>query len=59
MSLDEPSSYDIDVLTNHRPPRGTVSAGYIRQSLEHLRECQERVSAHLLGRIMHRRASTD
>ncbi len=45
------SPYDIDVLSNHRPPRGTVSAGYIRQSVEHLRECQEKVSSHLLGRI--------
>ena len=45
------SPYDIDVLTNHRPQRGTVSAGYIRQSMDHLRECQEQVTEHLLARV--------
>ena len=43
--------YYIDVLTNHRPPSGTVSAGYIRQSLDHLRDCQEKVTEHLLARV--------
>ncbi len=43
--------YDIDVLTNHRPPSGTVSAGYIRQSMGHLRDCQESVTRHLLAGV--------
>jgi integrase len=45
------SPYDIDVLTNHRPPKGTVTAGYIRQNIDHLHECQEKVSRHLLERV--------
>ena len=45
------SPYDIDVLTNHRPPRGTVSAGYIKQSLGHLQHCQEKVANHLMRQI--------
>lgn len=45
------STYDIDVLTNHRPPKGTVTAGYIRQNMDHLHQCQEKVTAHLLERV--------
>ncbi len=45
------SPYDIDVLTNHRPPKGTVTAGYIRQDIDHLHQCQEKVTAHLLKRV--------
>jgi len=43
--------FDLDTLTNHRPPKGSVSAGYVRQDLEHLRLQQQKVADYLKGKL--------
>lgn len=45
------SPYDIDVLTNHRPPKGSVTAGYIRQDFAHLLLQQQKVADYLKGKM--------
>ncbi len=56
----------LKILMNHTLPEGDVTEGYIRPSVEHLRACQEKITAFLLdkagvttvaGRIGRRAAS--
>lgn len=42
---------DLKVLMNHSLPAGDVTEGYIRPSIEHLRECIERIANFLLARF--------
>ncbi len=41
------SPYDIEVLTNHRPAKSTVTAGYIKQDIQHLAVQQQKVADYL------------
>jgi len=43
--------YDIEVLTNHRPANSSVTAGYVRQSIEQLRISQQKITDYLLSCI--------
>jgi integrase len=45
------SPYDIDVLTNHRPPQGSVTSGYIRQDFSHLKIQQQKVADYLKDKM--------
>ncbi len=45
------SELDIKVLVNHALPGGDVTAGYIRQQEDHLRRCQEAITARFLERV--------
>ena len=45
------SMLDMKVLMNHRYGSGDVTAGYIRQNVEHLRSCQESVTNFLWAKL--------
>ena len=42
--------YDLAVILNHAPSNESVTAGYVLQGREHMRRCQERVTALILER---------
>lgn len=47
---------DIKTLANHALPSGDVTSGYIRPSVEHLRDAQRRITDFLLGKARVREA---
>lgn len=52
---------DLGILMNHAPPRprGNVTRGYIHPSMDHLRECTEKVASYLLEKAGQREAKRD
>lgn len=46
------ASLDIKILMNHVLPQGDVTEGYMRPTLNHLREQQQRISHFLLGKLL-------
>lgn len=41
---------DLKILMNHAQPRGDVTHGYIRVSVDHLRDCTEKITEFLLSK---------
>src|SRR5262249_49487837 len=44
-------SLDLKTLLNPRPPKGSVTAGYVKPDVEHLRGYVEAVASFLLGKM--------